>query len=162
MTTVLAGRFTAQMNDPFVVFLIGMRINNWLAVSKWMPTAMAMPPMVQTLRQHPEKGFLAAEQFFSLREAIMIQYWRSLEDLEQFARNPSDPHAEAWKRFNRAIGSDGSVGIWHETYAIQPGHYESIYVNMPVFGLAAATNHVPVAGRRETMRGRIGEGIKEG
>jgi hypothetical protein len=158
MTSILAGRFTAQTDEPFVVFLIGMRINKLVAFSKWVPTAMAMAPMLQTLRQHPEKGFLGAEQFFSLRGGILVQYWRSLEDLEHFARNPSDPHAEAWKRFNRAVGSDGSVGIWHETYAIQPGNYESIYVNMPVFGLAAATQHVPVTGRRETMRARLEEG----
>ncbi len=155
MSTILAGRFTAQIDEPFVLFLIGMRINQLFAFSKWFPTAMAMQPMLQTLRQHPEKGFLGAEQFFSWREAILIQYWRSLEDLEYFARNPSDPHAEAWKRFNRAVGSDGSVGIWHETYAIQPGNYESIYVNMPVFGLAAATNHAPITGKRETMQGRL-------
>ncbi|XGW00663.1 MAG: DUF4188 domain-containing protein [Leptolyngbya sp. BL-A-14] len=65
------------------------------------------------------------------------------------------PHPLLPRRFNRAIGADGSVGIWHETYLIQPGQHESIYANMPVFGLAAATNHVPVTGRRDTARGRL-------
>ena len=45
--------------------------------------------------------------------------------------------------FNRAIGKDGTVGVWHETYLIEPGKYETIYANMPLFGLAAATSHVP-------------------
>jgi hypothetical protein len=76
--------------------------------------------------------------------------------LEHFARNPADSHLEAWQRFNRAIGSDGSVGIWHETYLVEPGKYEAIYANMPVFGLAAATKHVPIAGRKETARRRLG------
>ncbi|MCC5626414.1 DUF4188 domain-containing protein [Nostoc sp. CHAB 5715] len=86
----------------------------------------------------------------------MIQYWRSFEDLERFARNPADVHLKAWQRFNQNIGADGSVGIWHETYLIEPGRYEAIYGNMPVFGLAAATKHVPAMGRKETARRRLG------
>jgi hypothetical protein len=142
MAPIMAGRFTARIDSSFVVFLIGMRINRFFAFSRWVSTAMAMPPMLQTLHQQPEKGFLGAEQFLYWRGIMLVQYWRSLEDLERFARNPADRHAEAWQRFNRAIGSDGSVGIWHETYHIHPGNHESIYVNMPVFGLAAATSLV--------------------
>lgn len=155
MTQVLPGRFTAQIDEPFVVFLIGLRVNQFFAFNKWIPTANAMTPMLRLLKQHPEKGFLGAETFLYWRGVGLIQYWRSMEDLERFARNPSDPHAAAWQQFNRAIGADGSVGIWHETYLIQPGQHESIYANMPVFGLAAATNHVPVTGRRDTARGRL-------
>ncbi|GAX37782.1 monooxygenase family protein [Nodularia sp. NIES-3585] len=69
-------------------------------------------------------------------------------------RNPSEPHLKAWLRFNRAVGVDGSVGIWHATYLIEPGKYEAVYANMPVFGLAAATQHVPATGKRRTARDR--------
>ena len=86
---------------------------------------------------------------------MIVQYWRSTDDLERFAREPSEPHLEAWKRFNKSIGKDGTVGIWHETYAIQPGQYEAVYGNMPRFGLAAATNHAPVTSRSETARQRL-------
>ncbi len=65
-------------------------------------------------------------------------------------------HLSAWRQFNKSIGSDGSVGIWHETYLVDPGKYEAVYGNMPVFGLAAATKHVPAVGRRETARRRLG------
>lgn len=34
MSKIFAGRFTAQMEGPFVVFIIGMRINRLLAVNK--------------------------------------------------------------------------------------------------------------------------------
>lgn len=70
--------------------------------------------------------------------------------------NPDDAHLKAWQRFNQAIGADGSVGIWHETYLIEPGRYEAVYRNMPVLGLTAATKHVPPMGRRETARDRLG------
>jgi hypothetical protein len=56
----------------------------------------------------------------------------------------------------KAIGSDGSVGIWHESYLVPAGQYETVYSNMPAFGLAAASEHVPATGRRATARRRLG------
>lgn len=147
---VIPGRFTAPTDEPIVVFLIGMRVNRLLAFSKWLPTANAMGPMLKTLYEHPEKGFLGGETFLYWRGVMLLQYWRSPEDLIRFAHSPSEPHAAAWKRFNQSVGSDGSVGIWHETYQVQPNRYESIYVNMPKFGLAAATQQVPATGTRST------------
>ena len=161
MTPVIPGRFTAQMDEPFVVFLIGMRVNRPLAFGKWIATARAMGPMVRELQQHPQKGLLGVEQFFYWPGAAFVQYWRSFEDLERFARNPDDSHFPAWHRFNQTIGTDGSVGIWHETYAVEPGHHEAIYNNMPVFGLAKATEHVPARGRLETARRRLRGGENE-
>lgn len=161
MADVIPGRFTAQADEPFVVFLIGMRINRFFAFTKWVPTALAMGPMLRTLYQHPEKGFLGARTMLSWRGVTSVQYWRSFEDLERFSRSTDDPHWSAWRRFSRAVGyKDGSVGIWHETYAIDPGHYEAIYGNMPLFGLAAATRQVPASGRRETARRRLEQGVE--
>lgn len=156
MATVVPGRFAAQIEGPFVVFLIGMRVNRLFAFSKWVPTARAMGPMLRTLYTHPEKGFLGGQTFLYWRGIALLQYWRSFDDLERFARSREDPHLEAWRRFNRAIGADGSVGIWHETYLVDAGQYETVYGNMPVFGLAAATSHVAAVGRRETARRRLG------
>lgn len=156
MAPIFPGRFTAHTDEPFVVFLIGFRINKLWAVDKWVPTARAMGPMLETLYQHPEKGFLSAEPFFYWPGIALLQYWRSFDDLDRFARNPSDPHLAAWRTFNRSIGADGSVGIWHETYQVQAGQYECIYGNMPLFGLAKATSHIKAVGRKETARRRMG------
>jgi hypothetical protein len=155
MTAVQPGRFTAQFDQPIVVFLIGMRINRLLAIHKWLPVVREMGPMLSTLFQHPEKGLLHVETFLGWRSIHTLQYWRSFEDLERFARNREDPHAAAWQRFMRTIGDDGSVGIYHETYVIQPGSAESVYSNMPLFGLAAATTQVPASGSRAEARGRL-------
>jgi hypothetical protein len=161
MAHVIPGRFTAQMDEPFIVFVIGMRINRLLEVRKWLRTARAMPPMLRELQQKPQKGLLGAESFFYWPGTAILQYWRSFEDLERFARNPDDPHFPAWRHFNQTIGTDGSVGIWHETYLVQAGHHEAIYNNMPVFGLARATEHVPAKGRLETARSRLRLGENE-
>ena len=160
MASVVPGRFTAQTDQPFVVFLIGMRVNRLRAVRKWLPTVRAMGPMLRTLFEHPEKGFLGGQTYLAWRGVAMVQYWRSFEDLERFARDRDDPHLEAWRRFNRTIGTDGTVGIWHETYVVEVGGYEAIYGNMPVYGLAAATRHVPVAGPGESARQRRGAGVE--
>ncbi|CAA9446027.1 MAG: hypothetical protein AVDCRST_MAG14-425 [uncultured Rubrobacteraceae bacterium] len=161
MTGVINGRYTASMDEPFVVFMIGMRINRLLAIRKWLPTTRAMGPMLRELYKHPEKGFLGAEFFFYWPGVAILQYWRSYEDLERFARNPDDPHLPAWRRFNKTVGSDGSVGIFHETYVVEAGRHEAIYSNMPVFGLAKATEHVPAKGRLETARRRLRRGENE-
>ena len=155
MAKIYAGRFTADTSDPFVVFLIGMRVNRPLAVHKWLPTALAMGPMLRALYQDPDSGFLGGELIWYPGGIGLIQYWRSTEDLERFARSPQEPHLKAWQRFNRAIGKDGSVGIWHETYEVAAGRYEAIYGNMPRFGLAAAMDHAPVGKRGETARERL-------
>ncbi len=61
-----------------------------------------------------------------------------------------------WRQFNRAIRASGDVGIWHETYEVRAGEYEAIYANMPMFGLAAATEHVPVGRKGQAAAVRIG------
>ena len=157
MATVVTGRYTAQAEGTFVVILIGMRISQVRDVRKWLPTFTAMVRMLPGLFKHPEKGFLGAQTIYYWRGIGLVQYWRSFEDLERFARSPSEPHLAAWRRFNRVVGyRDGSVGFWHESYLIDPRRYEAVYGNMPVFGLAKATTHLPAVGRRETARARLG------
>ena len=154
------GRYTAQIDGSFVVFLIGMRVNKLLRFGKWLPVARAMPAMIDQLLAHRDHGLLHAQALIYWRGAALVQYWRSFEQLERFARDPSLAHLDAWKRFNRAVGADGSVGIWHETYLVEAGRYECIYGNMPRFGLAAAGEHLPALGTRETAKRRLGlEGV---
>jgi hypothetical protein len=154
MSTIFSGRYTAQTNESFAVFLIGMRINHLWMIHKWLPVFNAMGPMIATLMRHPEKGLLHTAFYFGPRGPLLIQYWRSAEELERFAREPSEPHLGAWKRFNQAVGKSGAVGIWHETYIMEPGKWEVVYGNMPKFGLGAAMEHAPVGPRTESAHQR--------
>lgn len=156
MSTIHPGRFTAEIDGPFVVFIIGMRVNRLWAIHKWLPVVRAMGPMLKELLAHPELGLLSAQTILYWRGVGVIQYWRSYEALEEFSRNPKASHLEAWKRFNRAVGADGSVGIWHETYLVDAGQYECVYGNMPRFGLATAGEHQPAVGKKETASRRLG------
>jgi len=105
-------------------------------------------------------GFLHAETWFS-RNLIMLQYWRSLEQLLAYARNKDAAHLPAWTAFNKAIGVNGSVGIWHETYTISPGGYENIYVNMPPFGLGRIGTLIPAAGGMHSAAERLRGGAAD-
>ena len=89
------------------------------------------------------------------RTFILIQYWRSMDHLMDYAKNKDAEHLPAWKEFNQKIGKDGAVGIWHETYAASNGTYENIYAHMPPFGLGKAGTLQRVQGKRESARGRL-------
>ncbi|UCZ54865.1 DUF4188 domain-containing protein [Bacillus shivajii] len=147
------GRFIANSEESFVLFIIGMRINNLFSFTKWIPIFKAMGPMIKELYQSPELGFYHTEYLLSWRGITLIQYWRSFEDLEAYARG--ETHSTAWRNFNNKIKNDGSVGIYHETYKVQKNASEAIYNNMPKFGLANVFTHMPVSSTTDTARDRI-------
>ncbi|MDN4017516.1 DUF4188 domain-containing protein [Zwartia panacis] len=134
---ITKGRVTATLDGDFVVFMIGFRLNKIWAIHKWLPVFLAMPKMLKELNSNKDLGYLHHEIWFG-RTLILVQYWRSKEKLLAYAKNKDAQHLPAWKAFNQSIGSEGSVGIWHETYQATRGTYENIYVNMPSFGLGKA------------------------
>ena len=148
-------RVTADMQGDFVVFLIGMRINKPWKFWRWIPVAAAMPKMLSELARHPELGLMHARTHFGLRNILVVQYWRSFEQLHRYATAKDAEHLPAWRRFNQQIGSGGDVGIWHETYLIPDGGYECVYSNMPPYGLAKASNLKAATGARASARGRL-------
>jgi hypothetical protein len=142
----------AVVEGEFVVFLIGMRINQWWNVPAWLPAFQAMPRMIRELRANPELGFLGSEGVLP----IMVQYWRSFEQLEHYARSRDHAHLPAWAAFNRQVrSSNGAVGIWHETYLIRPGSFENVYANMPAFGMGKIGQLQPVRSHHESARQRL-------
>lgn len=153
---IFQGRWAAHSDEPFVVFVIGMRINKFFSLRKWTHGAYSFVRMHQDLLKHPEKGFLGGQQIVYGRGIGMIQYWRSFEDLEKYARSQLDRHIPAWRKYNQTVGNDGKFGIWHESYLVEPGRFEAIYDNMPAFGLGTVLQHGPALGRRETARRRLG------
>jgi Domain of unknown function (DUF4188) len=156
VASVVKARMTADVSGDFVVFLIGMRVNKPWKLHKWIPVAQAMGPMLRTLSRQKDLGLLGFHTWIGPRGPMVVQYWRSVEQLERFARDASLPHHPAWRAFNRRIGTDGDVGIWHETFLVSAGKYETLYGNMPRFGLAVAGEHLPVAAKGERAAERRG------
>ncbi|MBY5162005.1 DUF4188 domain-containing protein [Salsipaludibacter albus] len=154
-TTVEPGRHTAELREPMAVFLIGMRVNRPWNPRRWWWVTKAMPAMLAALADVPELGLRHVEQFTRGRTSLSLQYWESPQALMAFAADRDNPHLEAWRRFNRELADRDDVGIWHETYVVEPGDYEGIYVNMPLFGMAAAAGRVPVGTRSGRARQRL-------
>jgi hypothetical protein len=153
---VQPGRYTARHDGPITVFVIGMRINRLWRADKWLPVVRAMGPMIGELAQDPQSGFLGAEPMLrNLRTIALLQYWRDFDSLEAYARDREKHHWPAWTAFNKAVGGDGTVGIFHETYVVQAGHHETIYANMPPFGLGRVAGVHPATGSRSAARERM-------
>jgi hypothetical protein len=152
MAKVIPQRMTAEIDGDFVVFVIGMRINKPWKVHKWLPVFLAMGPMLKELEQRPESGFLG----HIMGLGLIVQYWRSFEQLETYARDRDAGHWPAWVAFNKRWGaSREDVGIWHETYRIHAGEYETVYSGMPAIGLGKVGTLHPATGARESARGRM-------
>ena len=153
----IEGRMTAEREDGVVVFLLGMRINSFTAVRSWLPVARAMGPMLAELSRDKDSGLLGFKALLGgVREVHLVQYWESKEKLLAYAAAQDKNHRPAWTAFNRRVREGkGKVGIWHETYVVPAGSHETIYANMPAYGLAKATGVVPVGRRGERAAERL-------
>jgi hypothetical protein len=155
---VQGGQYVAALPEETVaVFLIGMRVNRWRKVRSWWPSFVGMPRMLRELQARPDLGLLAARSYWSGRQFLTLQYWRSAEHLGRYARDPSLTHQPAWNRHNQRAAATGDVGIWHETYVVRAADIEGIYGNMPPVGLGAALGTVArLRGRRTPVHDQIG------
>ena len=156
---VVAGRTTAEAEGDVVVLLIGMRVNHFWAVHHWVPVQLAMARMLRELRKDKSRGLLGAVLLTaSPRTYYVVQYWESKEKLYGYAHAPDAFHRVAWAAMNRKERKGKArqhVGLWHETYVVPEGSYESIYMDMPGFGLAAAHGQVPVERRGVSAKERF-------
>ncbi|MGK5529763.1 DUF4188 domain-containing protein [Streptomyces sp. URMC 129] len=157
--TPIPGRTTAALEGDAVVLLIGMRINHFWAVHQWLPVFLAMPRMLRELAKDPARGLLGRVLLTaSPRTYYVVQYWDSKESLYAYAAAPDGYHHRMWSLLNRkerAGKARQHVGLWHETYIAPQGGHESIYFDMPPFGLAAATGVLPVERRGRTAAARL-------
>jgi hypothetical protein len=145
MADIRHGRFSAEIDGDFVVFLIGPRLNKpWLAlksIGDLGEPRRGMKAMLDELMAHPEKGLLG----YRMGYPVIVQYWRSFEQLEAFARDPGDLHRPTWLAWFRR-DRRGRTGIWHETFLVRAGEYEAVYSDVPEAGLAVAGRAVPMSG----------------
>lgn len=154
-------RVAADRSEAFVVFHIGLRINTAWKIHRWLPVFLVAIPMVRELTSDPESGLLGTRTVLGpgIRHIGFVQYWDSFEALRQYARANDHPHLPAWQDYYEdGTKEDATVGIWHETYLVDPDQYETVYNNMPPHGLAASddTEIVPASAKRYTAAGRLG------
>ena len=153
MAKVNQGRWCAEIEGDFVVFLIGARIEPLHVVRsvRDLGGRRGMKHMLDYLMEHPEKGLLG----YQLGLPTIVQYWRSFDHLEAFARDKDDPHLEVWRNYWKRVGKSNRTGIWHETFMVKAGQYETVYGNMPPIGLGKAGRLITVA-EAKGARERVG------
>jgi hypothetical protein len=99
--------------------------------------------MIAELEADPTLGYMGGDIYVGANEqkskVTYIQYWRSYEALQKWIYTRMGIHVKAVVNYMKTDRSVGQVGIWHETYKVRNGEYESIYVHMPLCGLALTT-----------------------
>ena len=153
MARLVPGKQTAVREDGIVVFLIGARIHRWWLLPLALPIIARMPAMIRELTADPALGLLGVQP---LGLGGMVQYWRSLDHLLAYAEAPDHVHRPTARAFFRKVFRNEAVGVWHETYVVPAGSYETLYVNMPRFGLGTCSELAPAVGERGTSRQRLG------
>lgn len=103
-------------------------------------------------------GYLGGFNAMSLSGPVVVQYWRSFEDLESYSHDMDFAHRPAWLKFYKMTHDArvSRVGLWHETYRVPTKSHESIYVDLrtPV-GLGAAVGTQELTRRGRTSRERL-------
>lgn len=149
---IVKGRQTVENNEDLVVFLIGGRVNKWWLLPIVLPVFIMMPRMLRELAKNPELGLLGVQ---SLGTGGMVQYWKSMEHLQAYAADRQRLHQPTWTRYVRKLMPIAAAGIWHETFVVRAGNYESVYTHMPKWGMGLFKPLVPVHGHRDSARGRM-------
>lgn len=156
MSNILTGRKAPVFDGPFVLFIIGARINTLHRPDKWVPVIRGMVPMLIELQSKPEAGCLHTEFLRkSWRAPIILQYWRDFDALEAYAMRRDGLHWPVWAAFNRRVAGNNAVGIFHETYCVDARRYEGIAWNMPPFGLQAVSGSMDATEGRASARARM-------
>ena len=136
------GRWTAEIEGNFVVFLIGARFEKLRGGGARGSRRSPRHEAHARLPRGPPRQGLAGVPVGAAHDRAVLALVRAPRSLR---RTRDDPHLEAWRQFWKRVGTSGRTGIWHETYLVRAGEYEAIYGNMPPFGLGKASNLVRVS-----------------
>jgi hypothetical protein len=73
---------------------------------------------------------LGTESYFGAdgTGGMIVQYWRSIEQLNAYARSQTNTHYSPWKKLFMMGKESTDVSFWHETFQVKAGQYECIYV----------------------------------
>ena len=134
---IRAGKVTAGGSEPIVIFLLGVRINRWRMVRRWLPLLLTVAGAVRELAEDRNSGLLGYRLLLGPgpRQAMIVQYWRGHDDLRRFARG--ERHRSAQRRYWWHYGASDGVGVWHELIGSPSGQHHAMYGNMPPTGLGA-------------------------
>lgn len=132
-------------DSEVVVFLIGFRNNHPLGIlapgMKWIGEQ--FQGMIRDLEEHDEEfGLMGMTSWINTstrttqNESLQVGYFKTVEGLHAFAH--SEYHMKTWREWNANVKQWPHLSIYHETYAVPKGAWETIYVNSHVSGFPSA------------------------
>lgn len=144
-----SGQFGAKPADSdVVVFLIGTRCNHPMGIlgPGFKELGDYFASMVKELENSDadEFGFLGMTSWLNSSdretgsELMQVGYFKTVEGLHKYAH--SALHREGWNWWNKHVKQYPHLSIWHETYHVPKGNWESIYVNSHLSGINSTTH----------------------
>ncbi|GAB1317880.1 Monooxygenase [Madurella fahalii] len=115
-----------------------------------------------------QTSYIAANERHTNNQVLVLCYFRSIEGLHAFAHSPI--HRKAWDWWNSVTKSYPYLSIMHEVYHAPKGHWENIYGNNHITGIAKTNALVTIDGQParplfdanrgslRTQLGRLGRG----
>jgi len=136
-------------------------MNNSYASADFKWVSEAFESMVKELESDPEKyGYLGGDQFMSTNPYTngpsMIQYWRSQEHLNAYAKSRMNKHFQPMLKSAKQVRESSAYGFYHESFRIHAGEYDCVYMNMPRTLLGAVGELYDMKGKLRTAAGRAG------
>jgi len=102
--------------------------------------------------------FLGGDSFLSTNPYIdgpmMVQYWRSQEHLNKWAKSALRAHLKPMIESRKHISQGNIYGFWHESYHIHAGEYDTVYSNMSRVLFGKVGDIYPLTGKLRTAAGR--------
>lgn len=132
-------------DSEIVVFLLGFRNNHPLGILA--PGAKEIQDYFMQMIRDLDAG---ADEFGMLgmtswraastrktgNEFMQVGYFKTVEGLHAFAH--SEEHMKAWRWWNKNVKRWSHMSIYHETYQVPRGNWETIYVNTHLTGLPSS------------------------
>lgn len=131
--------------EKVVVFMLGAKSNNPLGIfaPRFKEMGDFLNNMIRALEKNSvENGFYGGSSWTNqdkngATEFLFLSYWRTTEDVHNFAYQPV--HREAWDWWNATIAQNNHIGINHEIFEVDRHHWEGVYVNFQPTLLGATT-----------------------
>jgi hypothetical protein len=114
--------------------------------------------MMQALEVAHEHGLLHSRPLMSEAGPVIMQYWRSHDDLHRWSRQ--QPHARWWQWLHQ--NTDADLGVYHEIYQARTA--EAIFFHCQPIGPAAfctleAATHDGRSSERQTQFERAQDAV---
>ncbi|KAI9852343.1 MAG: hypothetical protein M1838_001048 [Thelocarpon superellum] len=140
------GELVKAGQEKIAVFLLGAKTNHPLGM--FAPGFSTVDTVVELMTaelqpgQNQDSGFLGQTVYSrkdgnAAGELLFISYWRSMDDVHDYATTATHRMAVDW--WVKNAKTYPHIAFWHEVYEADKGQWENIYVNHEPIGLGATT-----------------------